>query len=194
MKPIAAAIICKTPAAGKSKTRLSPPLAPDECAEISACFIRDLSATINALAEDGDVAPCAVYTPHGSETDAAASAAGRPSTCFCKARAISAPVCSKAPPTFSPPAMPARFWSIRTRRLCRRRFCARRSMPCGRATMWCSAPPSTAAIRWSACRGRMPVCSRTFPGAPSEVYRLTLERAARDRPAGRQRAGLVRRR
>jgi uncharacterized protein len=67
MKPIAAAIICKTPAAGKSKTRLSPPLAPNECAEISGCFIRDLSATINALAADDDVAPCAVYTPHGSE-------------------------------------------------------------------------------------------------------------------------------
>jgi uncharacterized protein len=68
MKPVAAAIICKTPMAGKSKTRLSPPLMPSECAEISSCFIRDLSATIYALAADGDVAPCAVYTPLGSET------------------------------------------------------------------------------------------------------------------------------
>ncbi len=67
MKPVAVAIICKTPMAGKSKTRLSPTLLPDECAEISRCFIRDLSTTIEALAVDGDVAPCAVYTPLGSE-------------------------------------------------------------------------------------------------------------------------------
>ena len=66
-KPVAVAIVCKTPAAGNSKTRLSPPLRPDECAAISSCFIRDLSATIQSLAEDGDVAGCAVYTPVGSE-------------------------------------------------------------------------------------------------------------------------------
>ena len=51
----------------KSKTRLSPPLRPEECAAISGCFIRDLSAHHSALAEDGDVAGCAVYTPVGSE-------------------------------------------------------------------------------------------------------------------------------
>ena len=67
IKPVAVAIICKTPAAGKSKTRLSPPLRPDECATISGCFIRDLSTTIQSLANDGDVAGCAVYTPVGSE-------------------------------------------------------------------------------------------------------------------------------
>lgn len=67
MKPVAVAIICKTPAPGQSKTRLSPPLQPEECAAISACFIRDLSATIQQLADDGDVAGCAVYTPAGSE-------------------------------------------------------------------------------------------------------------------------------
>ena len=52
---------------GASKTRLSPPLRPDECAAISACFIRDLARTIAALAEDGDVTGYAVYTPRGSE-------------------------------------------------------------------------------------------------------------------------------
>ncbi|MFA6266035.1 MAG: TIGR04282 family arsenosugar biosynthesis glycosyltransferase [Pseudolabrys sp.] len=67
MKPIAVAIICKTPMPGKSKTRLSPPLRPDECAAISACFIADLARTIGSLADDGDVAACAVYTPFGSE-------------------------------------------------------------------------------------------------------------------------------
>jgi hypothetical protein len=52
---------------GASKTRLSPPLRPDECAAISACFIRDLSKTIHDLAEEGGVAGYAVYTPRGSE-------------------------------------------------------------------------------------------------------------------------------
>jgi rSAM/selenodomain-associated transferase 1 len=59
--------MCKTPEPGKSKTRLSPPLRPEECAGLSACFIRDLSQTIARLAEDGDVAGYAVYTPVGSE-------------------------------------------------------------------------------------------------------------------------------
>ncbi|MDO9412634.1 MAG: TIGR04282 family arsenosugar biosynthesis glycosyltransferase [Pseudolabrys sp.] len=67
MKPVAVAIICKTPAPGKSKTRLSPPLRPEECAAISSCFIRDLSKTIHELAADGDVVGGAVYTPFGTE-------------------------------------------------------------------------------------------------------------------------------
>lgn len=67
MKPIAVAIICKTPMPGKSKTRLSPPLEPEECAAISSCFIRDLAQTIYELADDGDVAAAAVYTPFGTE-------------------------------------------------------------------------------------------------------------------------------
>jgi rSAM/selenodomain-associated transferase 1 len=64
---VAVAIICKTPMAGKSKTRLSPPLKPEECAALSACFIRDLSCTIQSLADEGDVAGYAVYTPLGTE-------------------------------------------------------------------------------------------------------------------------------
>jgi rSAM/selenodomain-associated transferase 1 len=64
---VAVAIVCKAPIAGQSKTRLSPPLWPDECAALSACFIRDLSGTVQSLAEDGDIAGYAVYTPRGSE-------------------------------------------------------------------------------------------------------------------------------
>lgn len=67
MSTIAVAIICKTPAPGKSKTRLSPPLRPEECAEISACFIADLSTTIAELAAEGDAEGYAVYTPAGTE-------------------------------------------------------------------------------------------------------------------------------
>lgn len=67
MKPVVVAIVCKTPAAGRSKTRLSPPLLPEECAALSACFIRDVAAKVDAFAKAGGVAACAVYTPAGSE-------------------------------------------------------------------------------------------------------------------------------
>jgi rSAM/selenodomain-associated transferase 1 len=64
---VAVAIMCKTPEPGRSKTRLSPPLRPEECAAISSCFIRDLSSTIAELAAEGGVTGYAVYTPVGSE-------------------------------------------------------------------------------------------------------------------------------
>ena len=64
-RSVAVGIFCKTPAAGFSKTRLSPPLKPEDCSAISACFISDLASTIDALG--GDVAPYAVYTPAGTE-------------------------------------------------------------------------------------------------------------------------------
>jgi rSAM/selenodomain-associated transferase 1 len=67
LRTIAAGIFCKTPAAGLSKTRLSPPLRADECAALSACFIRDVAATIGALAREGGVTGYAAYTPVGSE-------------------------------------------------------------------------------------------------------------------------------
>lgn len=69
MDTVAVAIICKTPRAGHSKTRLSPPLRPEECADISGCFIQDLSATIGRVAEGGKAAGYAVYTPAGSEAE-----------------------------------------------------------------------------------------------------------------------------
>jgi rSAM/selenodomain-associated transferase 1 len=68
MQDVAIAMVCKTPAAGQSKTRLCPPLRPEEGATLSACFIRDLSATIEEVARGGHVAAYAVYTPAGTET------------------------------------------------------------------------------------------------------------------------------
>jgi hypothetical protein len=47
---------------------LSPPLRPEECAAISACFIQDLSCTIAELTAAGDSTGYAVYTPPGSES------------------------------------------------------------------------------------------------------------------------------
>lgn len=65
MSSVAVGIFCKTPAAGFSKTRLSPPLRPEDCSAISACFIRDLAGTIHSLG--GNATPYAVYTPVGTE-------------------------------------------------------------------------------------------------------------------------------
>jgi len=67
MQDVAIGIFCKTPAAGRSKTRLSPPLRPEECAAISACFIRDLSATIDEVTRDEGAIGYAIYTPIGTE-------------------------------------------------------------------------------------------------------------------------------
>lgn len=67
VRTVAVGIFCKTPAAGRSKTRLSPPLHLEECAALSACFIRDLACTIQEVADKGDAVGYAVYTPAGSE-------------------------------------------------------------------------------------------------------------------------------
>jgi rSAM/selenodomain-associated transferase 1 len=64
---VAVAIVCKTPSAGFSKTRLSPPLRPEDCAVLAACFIRDVAATVHGLSQAGGVVPYAVYTPLGTE-------------------------------------------------------------------------------------------------------------------------------
>ena len=67
MQTVAIGIFCKTPTAGLSKTRLCPPLRPEECAALSACFIRDVAATIDEVAQDGRAVGYAVYAPAGSE-------------------------------------------------------------------------------------------------------------------------------
>jgi rSAM/selenodomain-associated transferase 1 len=66
VRSVAIGIICKAPIAGFSKTRLSPLLHPDECAQLSACFIRDLASTIGTVVGDGATG-YAVYTPAGTE-------------------------------------------------------------------------------------------------------------------------------
>src|SRR5258708_17427588 len=77
MSSVAVAIICKTPRPGHSKTRLSPPLRPEECAGISACFIQDISSTIASVAGDGGAHGYGVYTPAGTEAELRALLPGR---------------------------------------------------------------------------------------------------------------------
>ena len=67
MATVGIAIICKTPTPGKSKTRLSPPLTPQQCADLAACFIEDLGVTVDNVCKDSRVRSYASYTPAGSE-------------------------------------------------------------------------------------------------------------------------------
>lgn len=68
----ALAIMTKAPRAGEVKTRLVPPLAPTEAAELNACFLSDLAASISCACTGSRSvrrAACgiAVHTPPGTE-------------------------------------------------------------------------------------------------------------------------------
>src|SRR5262245_24223163 len=78
----ALAVMTKAPQAGRVKTRLVPPLTPDEAAELNKCFLRDTAAAISlacrcrsasdahASHTEAVTAACgiAVYTPIGAES------------------------------------------------------------------------------------------------------------------------------
>src|SRR6187431_2591018 len=79
----ALAVMTKAPQAGRVKTRLVPPLTPEEAAELNKCFLRDTAAAISITRsrrpagdssktrfEKGGAARAngiAVYTPVGAE-------------------------------------------------------------------------------------------------------------------------------
>ena len=63
----ALAVMTKAPRAGQVKTRLVPPLTPDEAAGLNICFLRDTAAAIAAAAGEV-VRGIAVYTPVGAES------------------------------------------------------------------------------------------------------------------------------
>jgi uncharacterized protein len=73
----ALAVMTKAPQAGRVKTRLVPPLTPEEAAELNKCFLRDTAAAISSacsrrpVGDEGKTArssPIAVYTPVGAES------------------------------------------------------------------------------------------------------------------------------
>ena len=64
----ALAVMTKAPQPGRVKTRLTPPLAPDEAASLNICFLRDTAAAITDAARDGKACGVGVYTPVGSES------------------------------------------------------------------------------------------------------------------------------
>ena len=68
----ALAVMTKAPRTGQVKTRLAPPLTPDEAAALNACFLRDTTNALSAAAMRGkksgrNARGVAMYTPVGSE-------------------------------------------------------------------------------------------------------------------------------
>jgi uncharacterized protein len=60
-------IMTKAPEAGKVKTRLTPPLTPEEAAQLNICFLRDLARSIAMACEKSRSRGVGVYTPTGTE-------------------------------------------------------------------------------------------------------------------------------
>lgn len=62
-------IICKTPRAGTSKTRMIPLLGADAAAELAGCFLRDVAANVQAIPAEVGCQGYAVFAPEGSEAE-----------------------------------------------------------------------------------------------------------------------------
>jgi uncharacterized protein len=56
-------VMAKSPSAGYSKTRLCPPLRPEQAARLSAAFLRDTTETMRAAAASVPIAGYAAYAP-----------------------------------------------------------------------------------------------------------------------------------
>jgi len=64
----ALAVMTKAPQAGRVKTRLVPPLTPEQAAELNKCFLVDTAAAISNAAGADTACGIAVYTPVGAES------------------------------------------------------------------------------------------------------------------------------
>lgn len=60
-------VMAKAPRSGRSKTRLCPPLTPDQAALLSGAFLRDTTANILEAARSAPIAAYAAYAPRGAE-------------------------------------------------------------------------------------------------------------------------------
>jgi len=63
----AIAVMAKAPRAGRVKTRLCPPLAPEEAMAMSAAFLRDITENIRAAASAAPIDGWIAYAPEGTE-------------------------------------------------------------------------------------------------------------------------------
>ena len=59
-------VMTKAPQPGRVKTRLTPPLTPDEAAALNTCFLRDTANAIAAAASEGHARGIGIYTPAGA--------------------------------------------------------------------------------------------------------------------------------
>jgi rSAM/selenodomain-associated transferase 1 len=62
-------IMCKAPRAGRTKTRLAAHIGVAAAAELSACFLRDVAAAIEAVPIELGRTGYAVYAPAGTEAE-----------------------------------------------------------------------------------------------------------------------------
>jgi rSAM/selenodomain-associated transferase 1 len=69
MATAALGIMCKAPRTGATKTRLAPMLGAEDAAILSACFLRDVAAAIEAVPESLRRRGFGVYSPAGSEAE-----------------------------------------------------------------------------------------------------------------------------
>jgi rSAM/selenodomain-associated transferase 1 len=60
-------VMAKAPRPGFSKTRLCPPLQPDQAAELSAAFLRDVTENIALAAHEASISGYVAYAPEGQE-------------------------------------------------------------------------------------------------------------------------------
>jgi rSAM/selenodomain-associated transferase 1 len=63
----AIAVMAKAPQPGRSKTRLIPPLLPEQAAALSAAFLRDVTENIALVSRDLPIHGFAAYAPRGLE-------------------------------------------------------------------------------------------------------------------------------
>ena len=66
-KQCAIAVMAKAPIAGRSKTRLVPPLSPEQAARLSGAFLSDITANIALAARDAPIDGWIAYAPSGAE-------------------------------------------------------------------------------------------------------------------------------
>ena len=75
----ALAVMTKAPQAGRVKTRLVPPLTPEEAAELNKCFLRDTAAAISSVCSRrpvGDASKMKFEHAGASRSEAATAACG----------------------------------------------------------------------------------------------------------------------
>jgi len=64
---VAVGVMAKAPEAGRSKTRLCPPLMPEQAATLSAAFLHDTTDSMAAASRWAPIVAYAAYAPVGSE-------------------------------------------------------------------------------------------------------------------------------
>ena len=60
-------VMAKAPQPGRAKTRLCPPLRPEQAAELSAAFLRDITENIALAAQQAPIFGCVAFAPPGAE-------------------------------------------------------------------------------------------------------------------------------